>query len=308
MEKKIFDLIIIGSGPAGLSAAVYACRSGLKTLILGNAAASQTFRIDLLENYPGVFPAQKGYAFIDSMKNQAEKFGAVTDMNQVVSVEVPAVQGGMFVVNTDKISYTAVSVMLCTGAVHKKLGVEGEDTLYGKGVSYCATCDGPFFKGKKVAVVGGGDSACSEALFLSSICSEVILIHRRNEFRAQKSLVEQVEKNPVVKIMLNFVVQSINGRDKVESVTVGGENIAVDGVFVSVGTVPAQTFVPELKKDDVGYVVTGEDMQTSVSGLFAAGDIRSKSMRQVVTACSDGAVAAGEALLYVKNLKNEVHK
>lgn len=298
-KTEYFDYIVIGAGPAGLSSAQYAARGGLRTLVLDVAGAGgQVSNIDQLENYPGVFPSVNGTDFMEVMKDQAESFGA-----KIVSKEVKDIQKkeGLFIVQTRKISYEAKYICIATGAVHRKLGVPGEEEFEGRGVSYCAVCDGPFFKGKKILVVGGGDSACSEALYLSKISDDVKIIHRRDRFRAQKAVVDRMLQSGINPIY-NTVVESINGTQKVESVIVSdtatGEvtQIEADAVFVFAGMLPCSGLLSELKKDESGYIITDEKMETSIEGVFAAGDVRSKEFRQIVTAVSDGAIAAHSAV------------
>lgn len=298
MENEIFDYIIIGAGPAGLSSAQYAARGGLKTLVLeGMGEGGQVTMITDLENYPGVYPAVNGFDFIEVMKNQALAFGAQIKNVQVSSIDK---KGSDFVIKTRDTVYTSKALCIATGAVHKNLGVPGEKEFTGRGVSYCATCDGPFFKNKKIFVIGGGDSACSEAVYLSTISKDVTIIHRRDSFRAQKAVVDKMLAAGV-KPVYDTVVKSINGTNKVESLTV--ENVKTgeqtqlpcDVVFIFAGMAPQTELVEMLKKDEGGYIITDQNMQTSIPGLFAAGDVRAKPFRQIVTATSDGAIAANAA-------------
>jgi len=303
MEMLAFDYIIIGAGPAGLSSAQYAARSGLKTIVLeAMGAGGQVAQIFELENYPGVFPAVNGYDFVETLRKQAEAFGAQIKQVQVSSIDK---KGKDFVIQTKDVTYTAPALCMATGAVHKSLGVPGEAELTGKGVSYCATCDGPFFRNKKIVVVGGGDSACSEAIYLSTISSDVSIIHRRNEFRAQKAIVDKMLAAGV-KPIYDSIVTKINGDVKVSSVTLEnvktGESSELDcnAVFIFAGMAPQTDLVDMIKKDQQGYIVTDEYMQTSIPGLFAAGDVRSKPFRQIVTAASDGAIAANTAKEFIR--------
>lgn len=313
-KNSQYDLIIAGAGPAGLSAAQYASRAGMSVLVLGNPAGSQVSRISSLENYPGIFPAANGFLFLDTMKKQAAEFGAEIAFKSISSIMKSDSEEYAYSVTADGNEYTAGAVLIATGAEHRKLGIPGEAELSGKGVSYCATCDGPFFRGKDVIVVGGGDSACAEALFLSKICRSVTVVHRKSQFRAQKSLAQAVLNSSSIRVRFNSTAERINGSTAVESVEIKNsvtgtvEKIAADGIFISIGTVPAQTFFSGIKADESGYIITDETMQTSVPGVFAAGDIRSKSFRQVVTACSDGATAAHAAFAFLSKMKNEVYK
>ena len=303
METLNFDYIIIGAGPAGLSSAQYAARSGLKTIVLeGMGAGGQVAQIFELENYPGVFPAVNGYDFVETMRKQAEAFGAQIKQVQVSSIDK---KGKDFVIQTKDITYTAPTLCIATGAVHKNLGVEGEAELTGRGVSYCATCDGPFFRNKKIVVIGGGDSACSEAVYLASLSKDVKIVHRRDEFRAQKAIVDKMLAAGVEPVY-DSVVKKINGEAKVTGLTL--ENVKTgkqtelecDAVFIFAGMAPQTDLVDMIKKDQQGYIVTDENMQTSIPGLLAAGDVRSKSFRQIVTAASDGAIAANTAKEFIR--------
>ena len=303
MENKTYDYIIIGAGPAGLSSAQYAARSGLKTVVLeGAGAGGQVTQIADLENYPGVYPAVNGYDFIETMRSQALAFGAQIEQVMVSSIDK---KGKDFVIQTKDVVYSAPALCIATGAEHKDLGVPGEKEFTGRGVSYCAVCDGPFFKNKKIFVVGGGDSACSEAIYLSTISADVSIIHRRDTFRAQKAVVDKMLAAGV-KPVYDTVVKSINGDVKVKSLTLEnvktGEQTTVDCdvVFIFVGMVPRTQLVEMLRRDETGYIITDENMQTSVPGLFAAGDVRSKSFRQIVTAASDGAIAANAVKELIK--------
>ena len=303
METLSFDYIIIGAGPAGLSSAQYAARSGLKTIVLeGMGPGGQVAQIFELENYPGVFPAVNGFDFVETLRKQAEAFGAQIKQVQVTSIDKT---GKDFIIQTKDATYSAPALCIATGAVHKNLGVPGEEELKGRGVSYCATCDGPFFRNKKIVVIGGGDSACSEAVYLASLSKDVTIVHRRNEFRAQKALVDKM-LNAGVKPIYDSVVKQINGQNKVESITLEnvktGEQSELEctAVFIFAGMAPQTDLVDMIKKDISGYIMTDENMQTSIPGLYAAGDVRSKPFRQIVTAVSDGAIAANAAKEFIK--------
>ncbi len=298
MEEIRYDYIIIGAGAAGLASAQYAARGGLKTIVLEEmTAGGQATQIAELENYPGIYPAINGFDFADTMRKQAEAFGAEIKQVTVTSIDK---KGKDFVVVTKKETYTAPALLIATGAIHRNLEVPGEKELTGRGVSYCAVCDGPFFRNKKIVVVGGGDSACSEAVYLSTISKDVSIIHRRDSFRAQKAVSDKMLAAGV-KPVYDSVVKSINGTNKVESVTVEnvktGEQseLACDAVFIFTGMLPQTSLVEMLPKDEGGYIITNENMETAIPGLFAAGDVRSKSFRQIVTAAADGAIAANSA-------------
>ena len=304
METISYDYIIVGAGPAGLAGAQYAARSGLKTLVLDPAGAGgQVLQIFELENYPGVYPVVNGADYMDKMREQAEAFGAEVQMAQVTSIDK---RGADFSISTKNKNFTAPCICIATGAIHRNLDVPGEKEFTGRGVSYCATCDGPFFRDKKIVVVGGGDSACSEAIYLSTISNDVSIIHRRDKFRAQKAVVDKMLAAGV-KPIYDTVVKAISGSVKVESVTL--ENVktgeqtqmTTDAVFIFTGMLPQTELIEMLPKDPAGYILTDENMETSVPGLFVAGDVRSKPFRQIVTAVSDGAIAAHVASERIRN-------
>lgn len=304
LETEKFDYVIIGAGCAGLASAQYAARGGLSVLVLDFAGAGgQVLQIADLENFPGVFPAVDGATYMMTMQKQAESFGAKIVQAQVLSIDKT---GGSFLVKTKKASYEATCLCIATGAIHRNLEVPGEKELSGRGVSYCATCDGPFFRNKKIVVVGGGDSACSEAIYLSTISGDVSIIHRRDKFRAQQAVIDKMLEAGV-KPVYDSVVKSINGQGRVQSVTIEnvktGEQsvLSTDAVFIFTGMLPQTDLVEMLPKDPSGYILTDENMETSVPGLFAAGDVRSKPFRQVVTAVSDGAIAAHVASERIRN-------
>ena len=311
METNSFDMIILGSGPAGLSAAQYAARAALKVLVIENGASSQAFNINKLENYPGLHPAVSGPDFMDAMKAQAADFGATFRMASITSIDKI---GDTFSLKSDSETFKASTVLIATGAEHRKLGIPGENEFEGRGVSYCATCDGPFFRNKRIVVIGGGDAACDEATYLSTLSSDVTIIHRKASFRAQKAVAERILANDGIKKIFNTVVKEIKGTQKVEAVVVEntqtGEvsEIGADGVFIFVGMIPRSDLVEMLPKDESGYIITNEKMETPVKGLYCAGDIRSKSFRQVVTATADGAIAADSAGKYIRELKGELYK
>ncbi|MBP5754208.1 MAG: thioredoxin-disulfide reductase [Treponema sp.] len=308
-EKTEFDLIVIGAGPAGLAAAQYSARANLQTLVLDQGlGGGQAANIFNLENYPGVFPPVQGFQWIETMKKQAESFGAVIRQALVSSVDKVEER---FIVKTQSGDYTSTALIVATGAEHRNLGAPGEKEFSGRGVSYCATCDGPFFRNKDVVVVGGGDSACDEAVYLSTLCSHVTVIHRKGQFRAQKAVAQRVLSNPKISVRFNSQVTQIMGEKKVSSVevtdTLTGEKSTLEtsAVFIFVGMIPQTSLFSNLKTDEAGYIVTDEEMATSIPGLYAAGDVRSKSFRQIVTACSDGAIASHTAQNYIRLLKNE---
>lgn len=364
MEKK-YDLVIIGSGPAGLAAAIYAQRARLNTLVIEKEMISggQVLTTYEVENYPG-FPGVDGFSLGTKFREHADHLGAefVTDeimgirlMQEadlqmsdasedgvrdlrVAQVETPGdaeivpigerngesgdsagermdagehldFQKTWKVLTGKKETYLSKAVILASGATHKSLGVPGEERLRGSGVSYCATCDGAFFRKKEVAVVGGGDVALEDAIFLSRMCSRVYLIHRRGELRGAKVLQEQLMALENVTILWNTVVEEICGEQRVEKLVLRDEKskehseLPVSGVFVAVGIDPNSTLVEDLIKMDHGYVCAGETCETSVPGIFAAGDVRTKQLRQIVTAASDGANAVSSAERYLNAWK-----
>ena len=220
----------------------------------------------------------------------------------------------LFVLKTDKGEFKSYTLVIATGAAHRKLGIPGEKELTGMGVSYCATCDGPFFKNRKVVVIGGGDSACDEATYLATLASEVTIIHRKASLRAQKAVADKVLNNPKIKVIFNTVVKEIKGKYKVDELVLENtetkeeSTLKADGVFIFIGMIPQTDLVEMLPKDEGGYIKTNENMETAIKGMYCVGDIRSKLFRQVVTATSDGATAAFSAGLYIRELKNEVYK
>lgn len=337
MNEKT-DILIIGAGIAGLSAGIYASRSGMKTIILDDSGGGgQALEIASLENYPGIFPAVLGYELAEKLVSQAKSFGAEIRQTSAVSLEFVSSKNVneneaensafscsspdfrsdfRFIVKTrsSKDSFIeAKALIYATGAEHAKLNVQGEKEFEGKGVSYCAVCDGPFFRGKNVVVVGGGDSACSEALYLSGIAAHIDLVHRRNEFRAAKTLSERILSSENISVHFETKIKEIKGNTNVQSVEIenvksgGTENIPADAVFVCVGMNPKnqilENLAEKLEKDKNGYFTTDEKMATKIPGLFIAGDVRSKPLRQIVTAANDGAIAAFSAAEFVKSLE-----
>lgn len=303
---KLYDLIIIGGGPAGLAAAVYAGRARLDTLVIERApiAGGQILNTSEVDNYPGL-PGINGFELGVKFREHAERFDIQFADGDVTGVSF---EGREKLVNTDKASYKAKAVLIATGAAHRHLGVPGEEELLGMGVSYCATCDGMFFRGRTTAVVGGGDVAVGDALFLARMCEKVYLIHRRKEFRAAKVLVDSLSRCQNVELIMETTVEAIEGEEQVEAVAVKNVNtgktdkIAVDGVFVAVGMIPnTESFKESVSVDETGYIVAGEEGATDVPGVFVAGDVRTKQLRQVVTAVSDGANAIYSIERYLNN-------
>ncbi|MFW5696037.1 MAG: NAD(P)/FAD-dependent oxidoreductase [Alkalispirochaeta sp.] len=308
-----YDVIIIGAGAAGLSAAQYAARANLRTLVVDRSGpGGQCNEISELENYPGFPEVITGEEFTERFETQARAFGAEFSVEEVHAI-TPT--GGTYQVVTDEGEIAAATVILSTGARHRHLGVPGEEELSGRGVSYCATCDGPMFEGKPMLVVGGGDAACDEAMFLSKLTDRVIMIHRRDRFRAQASLAERVLTNPKIEVRFNTELQEILsapndfGIDAVSAVRlidsttgrVSTEDVAA--VFVFIGSDPQTELVPFVVRDEAGYVVTDEHMESSSPGLYAVGDVRVTPFRQLVVAAADGAIAAHAATHRIDTLR-----
>jgi len=293
-----FDVIVIGGGPGGLSCALYCGRANLKTLVLeGSGIGGQVNYTSEVDNYLGFWGT--GAELAEKMKSQTEKFG-VTFVSEKVK-EICDANKEVKTVKTRRNQYTAKAIVIATGANPRLLGVDGEERLKGAGVSYCATCDGAFFKDKTVMVVGGGDVALEDAVYLSKFCRAVYLIHRRDGFRANAKLVEKVKQSPKILVRTNEVVEKIQGDSTVKSVvlrhTLSSKISVVDteAVFVAVGRVPETSLVGDLVKlTDSGYIVTDENMRTSTDGIYAVGDVRNTPLRQIVTAAADGAVAAND--------------
>ncbi len=311
-NENIYDLIIVGGGPAGITAGIYACRARLKTLMLekyvyGGQVAT-TFEI---KNYPG-YENINGPDLIDKMLSQAKKCGLETVNDCVLDFDF---KNEIKVVKTEYgKQYKARSIILCMGADARKLGVKGEDKFKGMGVSYCAICDGALYKNKVVAVVGGGDSALEDAAYLSDIAQKVYLIHRRNEFRGQEILQERVfnlAKEGKIELVLNSEVTEVYGENKVEGITVrnfetnDSKKIELEGLFITVGRDPDTVSIDAVNKDEKGYILTNDSMETNIEGVYAAGDCRKKELRQIVTACADGAIAATKANIFVKTQKRK---
>ena len=301
MDKT--DILVIGSGPAGLSAASYAARAGYSVTAIDQLSpGGQLLLIDEIENYPGL-PLTKGYKLAEDMENQAVLFGAKVEYTALSAIRKEG--EGRFIALTDSGEIEAKAVIIATGADHRHLGVKGEEENQGKGVSYCATCDGPFFKGKDVVVVGGGDTALTDAIYLSKIAKSVTVVHRRNEFRAQKALQDRLSScaNIRTKLSCNVVEILSDGKKVVGAKLDTGETLDADAVFVFVGIVPnSSLFSGFVDLDKNGFIITNERMETSLGGVFAAGDVRTTPFRQVATAAADGAIAAHSADEYISNL------
>lgn len=289
------DIIIIGAGPAGLTAAIYALRYGMSAVIFeGEIYGGQVAVTSEVENYPAIHHIT-GFDFASTLYEQAKRLNVDFRAEEVTRVEL---LGETKSITTEMGVYYGRTVILACGAKRRKLHCPGEEEFTGKGVSYCATCDGSFFKGKEVAVVGGGNTALEEALFLSNLCSKVTMIHRRDAFRGMSALVRSVEERENIKILWNSEVKAIEGEDKVASIKVetkgkGVAELPASAVFIAVGSQPDNSlFAPAVDLDKAGYIIAGEDCRTNMEGVYAAGDCRTKELRQIVTATADGAVAA----------------
>lgn len=306
---KSYDAVVIGGGPAGMTAALYLLRSGVRTLVVEKLSpGGQVLMTEEIENYPGFPDGLKGYELADAFAAQLEKYKPEKIMDEVRELRV-APEGATeheLLVGGERI--LAKSVILCTGARYRSLGVPGEQRLMGRGVSYCALCDGNFFRGKTVAVVGGGNSALEESLYLAKLVKKLYLIHRREEFRGCQCYQQKCFTHPAIEVRRNTVVKQILGEDGVTGVELeccgSGERsvLDVDGVFVFVGFEPNVGFLPKDVSMDGHGVLTDTEMRTNVPGIFAAGDVRSKHCRQVATAVGDGATAANSAFVYLEQL------
>lgn len=308
MENTLHDLIIIGSGPAGLTASIYAARAELDTIIIEKAPLSggqiiNTYEVD---NYPGL-PGISGFELGNRFREHSDRLGSKHILGEVQSFQVES--GIKKIVLDNSSEYYAKAVIIATGAANRKLMVAGEEELSGMGVSYCATCDGAFFRNKTVAVIGGGDVAVEDAIFLSRICKKVYVVHRRSEFRATKVLSTNLLAKENVTVMWNTTVEKIIGKEQVEALKLINvvekkeEEIMVDGIFIAVGTVPnSNLFSNIVACDDNGYIIANEMCKTNIPGVFAAGDVRTKELRQVITAAADGANAITSVERYLYSL------
>ncbi|WP_432663030.1 thioredoxin-disulfide reductase [Wukongibacter baidiensis] len=310
--QGVYDVLIIGCGPAGLAAGLYSARAKMKTLILEKGkTGGQIVTTNEVANYPGSIREATGPSLIARMVEQAEEFGAERKIDAVVSVDL---SGKIKVVKGEKEEYRAKVVIIATGATPRKLGVPGEVELTGKGVSYCATCDADFFTDLEVFVIGGGDSAIEEAMYLTKFARKVTVVHRRDTLRAAKSIQEKAFKNDKIEWIWNSAPEEIKGEGIVESIVLKNretgelteyqahEDDGTFGIFPFIGYLPlSDVFKDMIDMDDRGYIITDDDMKTNIGGVFAAGDIRQKSLRQVVTAVADGAIAAVQAEKYIEN-------
>ena len=309
--KNFYDVIIIGSGPAGFTAAIYTSRAKLKTLLIsGSLPGGQLMTTSEVENYPGFPNGIFGPELMMNMRQQAERFATTIIDDEVLKVDF---KKRPFLISTHSETYEGRAILLCTGASPRKLGIDGEQEFGGRGVSYCATCDGPFFKGEEIAVIGGGDTAIEEATFLTKFGKAVKIIHRRDFLRASKILQEKAFENSKIQFVWNNVVTRIAGNKKIESIdlknlTTGKtQNLSVGGLFVAIGHEPnTSIFKDQLELDDKGYVVLKENTRTSVEGVFAAGDVHDYRYRQAVTAAGFGCMAALDVEKWLS--ENKSHK
>ena len=298
----MYDIIIIGAGPAGLTAAIYACRANKKVLVLeAKNYGGQIINTPSIENYPAAAHIS-GFDFATNLYNQATEQGAEIKFEKATNI---IIENNKKIIETPDNKYEGKTIIIATGADSRKLGIEKEDEFLGKGISYCATCDGNFYKGRDVAVVGGGNTAIEDAEYLSDIVNKVYLIHRRDSFRADESSVNKLKEKSNVEFILNSKLRKLNGSELLESIEVEDNNqntktIEVSGLFIAVGKIPEnENFKEIINMNEKGYIIASEDCHTNVDGIFVAGDNREKSLRQLVTATSDGAIAATEAIKYI---------
>jgi len=306
VSLNMYDLLIVGAGPAGLTAALYAGRSRLKTLILEKiGVGGRIILTEVIENFPGFVDGIHTADLIKHMQEQVAKLGVNIALEEVLEIDCKLKS-----VQTNAGTYSADAIIIATGAQPRKLGVPGEDKLTGRGVSYCATCDGPLYRDKFVAIVGGGNAMAEEALYLTRFAKSVNIIHRREQLRASAILQEELKENKKINFILSSVLTEIIGSGKVEAMKIKDLNtsqeklIQCEGIFIYVGFIPDTAFVKDkLKLDERGFIITSEDMSTSCDGIFACGDCRRKTLYQVITACGDGAMAADSAYRYLVSQK-----
>ena len=298
----MYDIVIIGAGPAGLTAAIYARRAEKSVLVLeASSYGGQIINTPVIENYPAAADIS-GFDFAQSIYNQAVKLGAEIKFEKAIRIENTEYDKSVV---TPKGSYKCKAVIIATGSLNRKLGLDNEDNLAGRGVSYCATCDGAFYKNKPVAVVGGGNTALEDALYLADIAQTVYLIHRRDTFRGEEATVSKLKQRDNVKFILNSTVTKLNAEKRLKSIEVTStdgstQTIEVNGLFTAIGRIPEnQSFADVVSLDKDGYIIADETCKTNAKGIFTAGDNRTKSVRQLVTAASDGAIAATEAIKYI---------
>ena len=311
MGKK-YDVAIIGGGPAGLTAGIYAARAGKSTAVIerGLIGGQITFT-DSIDNFPAA-PGMNGAEYAMKIQSQAESFGAEIIMDEITEVTTPETEGGTFKIKGNSDEYEATAVVLATGLDNRKMGISGEDGLISRGISFCAVCDGAFFRNKEVAVYGGGNTAVEDAAFLANICSKVTIIHRRDRFRAEQAVVDELKALDNVEFVMTSNVVGVNGDKALESITVKnnetGEtrDIDVSALFVAIGKIPnGKPFANLVATDEAGYFDIGESCEAGTPGVFVAGDGRSKELRQLTTAVSDGSIAATKACHYVDRMNGQ---
>ncbi len=306
MSLNMYDLLIVGAGPAGLTAALYAGRSRLKTLMLEKiGVGGRILMTEVIENFPGFVDGIHTADLIKRMQEQVRNLGVNIALEEVLEIDCKLKS-----VKTNAAAYSADAIIIATGAHPRKLGIPGEDKLTGRGISYCATCDGPLYRDKFVVIVGGGNAMAEEALYLTRFARSVNIIHRRDQLRASPILQEKLKENRKINFILSSVITEITGTGKVEVIKLKDLNtsrektIKCDGIFVYIGYIPDTSFVKDkLKLDEAGFIITEQDLATSQEGIFACGDCRSKTLYQVITACGDGAVAADSAYRYLVSKK-----
>ncbi len=300
---NMYDLIIIGGGPAGLTAALYAGRARLKTLLLEKISlGGQIMLTGTIENFPGFAGGISTEKLISSMRKQVEELDVEVKIDEAAKI----IYGDEIKIQGSEGEYQARAVIIACGALPKQLGIEGENRFIGRGVSYCGTCDGPLFKDKDIVVIGGGDRALEEAIYLCGYAKKVNLVHRRGVLRASKILEERVRQNPKINLILDSIIEEVNGKDRVEGVRIKNlktdsiSNLSCQGVFIFVGIKPNTVFLGNLlEMDKTGFIITDQELKTSKKGIFACGDCRQKTLYQVITACGDGAIAADSAYKYL---------
>ncbi|MCE5329491.1 thioredoxin-disulfide reductase [bacterium] len=311
MQKINKELLIIGAGPAGLGAAIYAYRAGINFSITDKyVAGGQIITTDEIDNYPGFYDNISGFDLMQNVVSHVKKFGVeIIEFCEISDIKINKSTKRIFICSSENYQFRVKSIIFATGASPKRLGVEGEDGLIGKGISFCATCDGALYKDKEVVVIGGGNAAIEEALFLTKFASKVYLIHRREELRASKAIQEKGFASSKMNFILNTEIIKFNGKDRVEEIILKDKktgdikNLKVDGVFEYVGINPNSRLLSGLVDfDEYGAILTDKNLQTSVAGIFAAGDVRNTPLKQVITATADGAIAATSAEKYLANL------
>jgi thioredoxin reductase (NADPH) len=312
---ETWDIIILGGGPAGFTAGMYATRAGMKTLLIEKlVAGGQAATTEWVDNYPGFPEGVSGPELSRKLEEHALRFGLQVVNEEVTGLAVPADHERSFQVTTDQNTHQALSIIISLGADWNKLGVPGEDRFRGMGVSYCATCDGPFYQGEEVLVVGGGDTAVEESTYLTKIVKKVFIVHRRDRLRATKIIQDRAFGDPKIEFIWDTVVEAINGENGVERVKLRNVktgrtwDLSCAGVFIFVGTSPNTEFLRGIvDMNEQGYIITDDDMRTSVKGIFACGDARKKMLRQIITACGEGATAAFAAQHFVHELKGTAY-